>query len=539
MRLSHRLSTSENAPRVELGGAAATLDPRTVRFKLSKRQIYAILTIILVIAAGLRLWAITTVPPALFLDEAADGANAVQAWETGDFKVFYPEDHGREGLYINVASVFIHFLGCKAWPLRLPAAIFGILTVAGIYALTAELISQPAGLAAAFFLATSYWHLNFSRIAFRGIGAPLFLVWALYLLLLAFRRLRAGRESAVLAVFAGLIYGAGFYTYIAYRITPVLVILVLGFLFAEAVQGGWMQGYCITSGLFAIVAAAAVYPLAAYSLSHQAMVTARTTKLSVFQSSNPAYLIAKNIWKTVGMLYWKGDSIWRHNYAGRPEVFWPVALLMTLGTAVAIRKIFARSSPAILLPPVLLIVWIALGAVPAVLSNDAVPHALRSILMLPPVAILAAIGVTESFSAVPRSIPTAILTIAVIAFAGTLVAETSHEYFDLWAKDPRTPEWFDGKNALVAARINSLPREKAKVVAIEGPSKAADSFFLPLISLRFLTKSVTLKQQSESNIRYYTPLTFPFPLPPDPEAGDFCAKVQAAMPEAVVVCLGM
>src|SRR5665213_3295469 len=95
---------------------------KTERFKLSKRRVYTILTVILMIAAGLRLYGIKTAPPGLYLDEAADGANAVQAWETGDFKVFYPEDNGREGMYINVASVFIHLLGSSAWALRLPAA---------------------------------------------------------------------------------------------------------------------------------------------------------------------------------------------------------------------------------------------------------------------------------------------------------------------------------------------------------------------------------------------------------------------------------
>src|SRR5579863_1289083 len=168
-------------------------------WKPSRAEIYAILSVILLIAASLRFYGLKTTPPGLYLDEAADGANAVQAWESGDFKVFYPEDNGREGLYINGASVFIHFLGPSAWALRLPAAVFGLLTVLGIYALTAELISPLAGLCAAFFLASSYWHVNFSRIAFRAIAAPCFLVWALYILLLAFRRLRAGRGFAVFA----------------------------------------------------------------------------------------------------------------------------------------------------------------------------------------------------------------------------------------------------------------------------------------------------------------------------------------------------
>jgi hypothetical protein len=36
-----------------------------------------------------------------------------------------------------------------------------------------------------------------------------FLVWALYILLLAFRRLRAGRGFAVLAALAGVMYDLG------------------------------------------------------------------------------------------------------------------------------------------------------------------------------------------------------------------------------------------------------------------------------------------------------------------------------------------
>ena len=328
--------------------AGAATVGKTARFKLSNGQVYALLTVILIIAAGLRFYGIKTVPPGLYRDEAADGANAVEAWETGDFEVFYPEDNGREGLYINVASVSIHFFGSNAWALRLPAAVFGLFTVLGVYALTAELVSPLTGLAAAFFLATSYWHLNFSRIAFRAIAAPFFLVWALYLLLLAFRRIRGGRRFAVLSALAGAVYGLGFHTYIAYRVTPVLVILVLGFLFVEALHQGWVRRYWTAAGWFALSAIVAVYPLAAYAVSHPDMVTNRMDQVSVFGSASPAYDIAKNIWKTGEMLYWKGDTNWRHNYAAaRPEGFWPVAkgATVTLGVAIAIRRMFSAFVP--------------------------------------------------------------------------------------------------------------------------------------------------------------------------------------------------
>jgi 4-amino-4-deoxy-L-arabinose transferase-like glycosyltransferase len=497
------------------------------------------LAVILMIAAGLRFYGLETAPPGLYIDEAADGANAVQAWEAGDFRVFYPEDSGREGLYTNVASVFIHFLGSNARALRLPAAIFGFLTVAGLYALTSELISEPVALAAAFFLATSYWHLNFSRMAFRAIAAPCFLVWAFYVLLLAFRRRRERADFVLWAILAGVLYGLGFHTYIAYRITPILIILALSFLFLEAWRGGWLRRYWIAASLFTIGAAFTVYPLVSYLLSHPGMASNRMNQVSILDSPNLEQDIETNMWKTAGMLYREGDTNPRHNYAGRPEVFWPVSVLMILGVAIAIWKMLTRWTPAAWLPPVLLLVWIACGAIPAVLSNEGLPHALRSILMLPPIAILAGIGAAGSLSVASRRIPVSLLTVAVFAVASALTAETGYTYFFLWAKDPSIPQSFNGKDVRLAAEINSLPLGRAKVVAIQGPIEASDPFYPPLLPLRFLTNSVTSQQQEKSNLHFYTPLTFPAALPKDAREGAFCAQAKSALPDSNVVCVAL
>jgi hypothetical protein len=61
-----------------------------------------------------------------------NGNNALEVLETHRFEVFYPENGGREGLYINIAAGFVRWLGNEPWVLRLPAAIFGWLTVLGL-----------------------------------------------------------------------------------------------------------------------------------------------------------------------------------------------------------------------------------------------------------------------------------------------------------------------------------------------------------------------------------------------------------------------
>ena len=202
---------------------------------MTKSKTVWLLISILIIAGFLRLYKITTVPPGLYPDEAMNGNNALETLRTGDFKVFYPENNGREGLFINIQAVFLKIFGVnEPWVLRLPSAIFGILTVLGIYFLTKELFgknskpqapnnkqipnlnnqnSKPFGnwkleigncevaLLASFLLATSFWHINFSRIGFRAIMAPLLLVWSLYFLLLAFRKLRS-RTKFLFSIFS-------------------------------------------------------------------------------------------------------------------------------------------------------------------------------------------------------------------------------------------------------------------------------------------------------------------------------------------------
>src|SRR3989344_5234992 len=186
-----------------------------------KNAVYWLFLIILV-AAFLRFYDIKTPPPGLWADEAMNGTNAIQALESGGWKVFYPENFGREGLFINIQALFVKAFGHEPWILRLPSAIFGLLTVLGLYFLTKELFFERVALFAAFFLATSFWHINFSRMGFRAIMAPFFLVWSFYFLFLAMRK-----QKEWIFALAGLIFGLGAHSYIAYRAAPLIGPLAL------------------------------------------------------------------------------------------------------------------------------------------------------------------------------------------------------------------------------------------------------------------------------------------------------------------------
>ena len=100
---------------------------------------------IILLAIFFRFWQIINVPPGLYPDEAMNGTNALQALESGNFRAYYIDNNGREGLFINLQALAIWFLGNEAWVLRAVSAFFGVLAVLAIYFLARELFRNSRG----------------------------------------------------------------------------------------------------------------------------------------------------------------------------------------------------------------------------------------------------------------------------------------------------------------------------------------------------------------------------------------------------------
>src|SRR3989344_1625096 len=153
-----------------------------------KNKTPLLLLIILSIAVFFRFWQLAEIPPGLYPDVAIYANDALDSLKTKDFKVFYPENNGREGLYMWILALSFSLFGVSIWSIKIVTATAGILTVLGVYLFTKEIFSQtinyplamtssgeawrgklPAtnvALLSSFFLAISFWHVNFSRIGF-------------------------------------------------------------------------------------------------------------------------------------------------------------------------------------------------------------------------------------------------------------------------------------------------------------------------------------------------------------------------------------
>ncbi len=468
-----------------------------------RTKIWILLVIILIIATFFRAYHFKTTPPGLYPDEAMDGTNAEQALQTHQFKVFYPENNGREGLFMNIQAVFLRFFGVdEPWVLRLPSAIFGILTVLGLFFLAKELFRRDdLALLATFLIAVSFWHIMFSRIGFRAIMAPFFLVWASFFFLAAIRR-----GSASLATIGGLFFGLGFYSYIAYRVAPLMFLLLVPFF--QKTKNFWK-----ITAIFLVVTFIVGAPIGWYYLRHPADFFGRTTQVSIFSGGHPLQDLALNTIKTIGMLDIHGDWNWRQNFAGAPELFWPVGLLFWLGVILGVWEII-KNKEKLRGAYVFLFGWLILAVLPVVFSNEGIPHALRSILMIPPIFILAAAGGAWLWRNYIRRLSRQAAVSLAIIFCVVLIGQAYYEYFIAWANNPNVPGAFNADYVAIGEIIKGLPAAAPKYVVVaaggvpvpvEQPDGQVKQIPMPAQTVMFLTNSFTAAGQAAANIHYLLP----------------------------------
>jgi 4-amino-4-deoxy-L-arabinose transferase-like glycosyltransferase len=490
-----------------------------------------LLFIIIIIAAFFRLYNITQTPPGLYPDEAMNGTNAQETIATGNFKVFYPENNGREGLFINIQAISIMIFGNHPWALRGVSALFGIFTILGLYFLTKKLFekfnshyslfkihySEAIALLSSFLLATSFWHINFSRIGFRAIMAPFFLVWAIYFILKSFDDSLNSKSCILNSILAGIFYGLGFYSYIAFRATPLIIAVI--FIYQLVKNKDWVvkKRIFLVACLFSLVTILVFAPLGYYFMKHPADFMGRTTQVSVFSSPTPIKDLSLNIIKTAGMFNFVGDQNWRHNYSGNPELFWPVGIMFLVGIFFAIYYIFKKSSSTtydlrlttLKFPFLILLSWLITAMLPVVISNEGIPHALRSILMIPPVIILAGFGgiliyekLNQIFSSKKSDfflrLTSCVLLLIILLFA-------YKNYFIDWAHNSNTDGAFAKNYVDMGNQLNSLPRELPKYVIVEAGGADVRGLPMPTQTIMFITDTFTPEKQTQKNLFYVLP----------------------------------
>ncbi len=488
-----------------------------------------VLGLIMLVAFVFRFQHIQSIPPGLYPDEAMNGNNAIYALENNDYKVYYPENNGREGLFIGLQAQSLRIFGYHPWALRVVSAFFGTLTVLGLYLLTRKLFNWEIAAISSFFLATSFWHTLFSRLGFRAIMAPFFIVWALYFLW-------RGKTSARLYDFAlaGLAIGLGMYTYIAFRVAPLIILLALGSYWYAVRKDFAHEKYLhirhqLVRGftMMLLVSLIVALPLGIYYMANPGDFLGRTAQVSVFSSGSPLQSLIVNTGKTLGMFNIVGDSNWRHNFSGRPQLFWPVGVFFVIGFLRSFYKLYKTKKTHGHFAPaqVALLSWFFLGLLPVVFSNEGLPHALRAIMIAPVCMIFAGEGLwwlydfskkwyrlsdmhDVTIHGFKTKEGTLVATFAVCALLTGIMLSEYRTYFQVWAKTSDVAAAYSEDYVVLGELLNGLPRDIKKYVVVNGegtmvsPPGGGQEVAMPAQTVMFITDTWTPEKQQAKNIYY-------------------------------------
>lgn len=501
---------------------------------------------ILIIAIFFRFYKITVMPPGLYPDEAMNGNNALEALATNDMKIFYPENNGREGLFINIQAFSVAFWGNEPWALRSISAFFGILTVLGLYLLAKELFTRfqisklqssiteqipdskfqipnsatIIALLSSFFIATSFWHVNFSRIGFRAITVPFLTTFSFYFLFRGFRR-----KKILDFILSGIFMGLGFHTYIAFRIVPFVVIAVLIFKLIEIIRSAELGSrkediktffsQVIIYGIFALLAA---LPIFYYFYVHPEDFVGRAGQVSIFASENPIRELTKSAFLTMAQFNLVGDHNWRHNFSGAPLLFWPVGIFFLVGIFSSLKKcvkfayqfIYKLAHNPLPIEHAFLLIWFAGMLTPSILSTEGLPHALRSIGAIPPSFIFAGIGAFSIYNFSEKRIfrYSTNKKIAFTIYAIILVAIAVFgfkRYFIDYANSPDIKGAFSDNFVKIGRFVNTLPKEMNKYIVVNAGGTLVNGIPMSTQTTMFITNSFRQADQLDKKIYYILP----------------------------------
>lgn len=403
------------------------LTPQEFFHPLIQKHWYAIcFFLILCLAAFLRFYKLGEVPAGMTWDEAAIGYNghAIVRTRRDEWLVKLPVSFKSFGdfkapLGIYISGIFTFIFGLNIWAVRLPFALAGVLTVAGMILIVEQFFrvtfpNKPSyypkmlSVFAGGIIATSPWHLHFSRAGFESGMALCLVVWGVYFWQLGiFNNFSKGSLKLTKFIslnwmtvgwlfLAGVSFILSLYVYHSTKIaTPLLLVALTVVWFAETRR----KLVEVTAAI--LLSLPLLYPLIIDIIFAKG--AERLNQISIFSTHSYWYsqlgIAFGNFFRHFSpnfLLFGQtttlrhGDGYWGVLFLS--EVFLVLVVLVGLIKNVLFQKNLhmLRSAEFKLLATA--IVWIVVGFIPGSIGVE-IPHANRALLAYPGFVILSVLGI--------------------------------------------------------------------------------------------------------------------------------------------------
>lgn len=464
-----------------------------------------ILVAILLFACFLRLWKLDVVPVSLFGDELDVGYQAYSILKTGqDYSGnawpihFQSLAEWRTPLYLYSSVPTVALFGISPLGVRLPAAIFGILSIFAFYLLILQITkSKSLSTLVALLLTISPWHIQYSRAGFEVTQLLFFLLFGLYAF---FKGLEKPRWLSIAAICFALmpwVYST------AKLFTPMLLVFLVLVFYESLIK--IPKKYLV----YASIALAIVLVPIAYSTVFGGG-AARFNYISVFTdptiepevgTARQTDALARGergtgLHPTVAdklvhnkFLFWlnniehnyiqslstdflfnEGDLNLRHSIKGIGQLYRIEVIPLILGLILFFTSKLDKKYK------LLMAFWILAGILPASITRDGGTHATRLILILPPLIFLVAYGLVEGIlslrSRMTRGLPRSLKFLLPIAYCLMFFLSFVLYQHNYWMHNPFESErwWHAGwSEAIDAVKANENGYSKVIITTADEP----------------------------------------------------------------------
>ena len=447
---------------------------------------------ILVVATFLRLYRFDEIPFGVWFDEAENAISALRILNDGYLPQF---DITLPAHFIYLMALSFKIFGVSSLAMRAACVVLGVVNVAISFFLGREIFDRRLGLIFAFFLATSRWHINWSRIGMHAISVPLFTILSMWLLLRALRRQRLLDYTL-----AGISLGLGLCFYTPLYFFPIVAAVFLLFVLIRRPRmflSSWV-GFLFLALSFLIVSV----PISQFALTNPETFSGRVSTTSIFtnKTSEQAWAdVSKNVREHLLMFNYFGDGNGRHNLAGEPMLDPVSGAFLLMGVAFCLWQIYQPGS-------FLLIVWLLVMLLPGVFSLDfESPQSLRAIGTMPAAYLLAAFPIHTAWREWDRlsaKRPSAFFLAPLFLALGATAYINYHIFFDVQANTLSTWDVFSTPETIVGRELAKLGTDADVYVSV---------FYYNSPTLRFLAPDVPAE-------KYYSLPTYAsLPFPSDAE----------------------
>jgi hypothetical protein len=209
-------------------------------------------------------------------DEGVNARDAIGLIERDHFVLWSDMVDGRATAYLYLLAGAFRLFGYNLFALRIVPVAAGFAAVVAFYFLARALIGVVPALVATALLAVSRWATTFSRISWEASLVPVLEIASAYFL---FRAIETQRR--IFFVLAGVSLVAGLYTYVAFRMVPVVLLMFLAYMALTQwrMLARNVPGIAIYAATFFVVVA----PLAWFAFNNLDSVLERTRSVNVFR----------------------------------------------------------------------------------------------------------------------------------------------------------------------------------------------------------------------------------------------------------------